>query len=263
MHFPLTDSAWMLRRLFVATCFAVAMAGAVSTRAQSDPVPPTHASSTINQSLSLDDGSPVEPPERSDDAVRAEQAAESSGHNRQTPAANPSEPLILPQRGALASDEEGSRGFGSDSALNIKSLGALAVVLVLMVGAVLLLRRFIPSLRIADHAALRIVARAGLTSKQSLALVRVGRRYVLIGIGGDGLRCLCEIDDPEETAQLSAHFGIARPSPESFDQLLARELGDQSADRPPDNRIRSGGMENDTAQGLSGLRSRLRALKAG
>lgn len=103
-------------------------------------------------------------------------------------------------------------------------LGALAVVLALVGAVYFIVRRWMPAARAVDPGLMRIVARTTLTSKQSLALVSLGRRFVMVGISADRLDCLCEVSEPDEVAHLASRVGMGQLETEgSFDSLLTDE----------------------------------------
>ena len=108
-----------------------------------------------------------------------------------------------------------------------KGAAALAVVLALLVAAAWAVRRWAPIARSADSGVLRVVARASLTPKHNLALVRVGRRFVLVGASADRVNALCEVCDPDEVAQLTACCDASRRTGAGpFDDLLIGEAAD-------------------------------------
>ncbi len=47
-----------------------------------------------------------------------------------------------------------------------------------------------------------LLSRTPLSARHSVLLVRVGKRVLVVGAGGDNLRMLTEIEDPEEISQL-------------------------------------------------------------
>ena len=103
-------------------------------------------------------------------------------------------------------------------------LGALAIVLGLVGAAAWAVRRWVPAARIAGSAGLRVVGRTSITPKHSVALVRVGRRFVLVGVSPERMTALCEVNDPDEVAELAVHAGIAGDrSDEAFDKVLLNE----------------------------------------
>jgi flagellar biogenesis protein FliO len=73
---------------------------------------------------------------------------------------------------------------------------------------------------------IEVISRTQLSAKQSLCLVRVGPRMVLIGASGDRLSRLDVIEDPELTAQIA---GLARQaSPDSSTREFSARLDDEA-----------------------------------
>jgi hypothetical protein len=111
-----------------------------------------------------------------------------------------------------------------------------------------------------------VVGRAALTPKHSMALVRLGRRFVLVGISADRMSALSEITDPEEVAELAArttNTAVSKASRE-FDDLLQREAGDYRdtfEESPPASRPAASPVAGVIAP-LSDLLNRLRALQS-
>jgi flagellar biogenesis protein FliO len=122
-----------------------------------------------------------------------------------------------------------------------------------------------PSARAADSGVLRVVGRAALSSKQSVALIQLGRRFVMVGISGDRLNRLCEVGDPDEVAELAARTG-AMPASRAgaFDDLLLREAADfgEHHEGDPEGARSIRTNVGRTPKRLSGLLQRLRALQA-
>jgi flagellar biosynthetic protein FliO len=146
-------------------------------------------------------------------------------------------------------------------------IGALGIVLASIVAAVWAFKRWVPAVRAADGGLLRVVGRTSLTPKHSLALVRMGRRFVLVGVSGDRLSRLCEVSDPEEVAELAARAGIGTtPSTNAFDNLLLHEAASYEE---PDEPELAGGDRSDGPDGgrvsrsLTGLLTRLRSVRVG
>jgi flagellar biosynthetic protein FliO len=158
-----------------------------------------------------------------------------------------------------------------DGAINERStpwyrtgIGALAVVLALVAGAYWVVRRWMPSARTVDAGAMKLVGRTGLTPKQSLALVQVGRRYVVVGVSPDRLDSLCEICDPDEVAELGLRIGSQRTgAADEFNALLAGEASDYPDASPPDSdlRERESSHRAGTPGALKDLLSKLRTLQ--
>ena len=104
------------------------------------------------------------------------------------------------------------------------AIGSIAVVLALVGVAYFLVRRFVPAARASESRLLRVVARAALSPKHSVALVHLGRRFVMVGVSPDRLVALCDIQDPDEVAELVVRTGGAmRRDNNDFDEVLVRE----------------------------------------
>ena len=83
-----------------------------------------------------------------------------------------------------------------------RTLVALAVVVVLILVARIMLKRFSPVSGPRRREVLDVLARATVSPRHQLLLVRVGRRVVLVGQGPSSLATLSEVTDSEEAAAL-------------------------------------------------------------
>jgi flagellar biogenesis protein FliO len=108
----------------------------------------------------------------------------------------------------------------------LQALWPLAIVLALIGGGVVVLRRWAPGARVQAPSVLRIAARTVVSPKQHLILIELGRRYVLAGVSSDRIEPLCVIADPEEVSDLVGllRSGSAAEGRE-FQRLLAEESG--------------------------------------
>jgi len=103
----------------------------------------------------------------------------------------------------------------------------LAVVLALIAGIALLVKKYIPVKRILTGAGvLDVVARLPLSSKQSLVLVRMGRRLVLVGVSPEGLTRLDVVEDPEQVAAIAGEVASRRE--DSMSRAFADALGGET-----------------------------------
>jgi flagellar protein FliO/FliZ len=242
--------------------------------------PPTISS---NQSVSIDGESLVRPD--SMDAARVAppndpQTEPSIVPDAQvgsplTPAdsANPHRSLLRGLRKRSSSDF----GIGSNEARSTPwyrtGLGALAVVLGLIATLYVFARRWLPSARIGgDDGVMRVVGRTALSPRQSLALVRVGRRFVVVGVSPDRVDAVCDITDSDEVADLAAQSSAKGLSGSSgFATWLNREAADYvQPDREAEPIGRSEDLPNSTvdkglgavSKPLAELLHRLRAMQS-
>jgi flagellar biogenesis protein FliO len=108
-----------------------------------------------------------------------------------------------------------------DSGGWLHTLGALAVVIGLIFAVRIVLRRLAGRQGAgARREAIEVLARASLSARQQVSLVRLGRRLVLVGSGPSGMSPLAEVSDPEEVAELLEEVRSAGPGP--FAGLFAR-----------------------------------------
>lgn len=104
----------------------------------------------------------------------------------------------------------------------------LLAVLVLIFAGVLAVKRFMPSRRLVSGAGvMEILARLPLTGKQSLVLVKLGQRLVLVGVSPERVNTVCIVDDPEQVALLIGR--IAHQSRGSIGEAFGGSL-DQEAE---------------------------------
>lgn len=111
-----------------------------------------------------------------------------------------------------------------------------AVVLLLMIGCVLIFKKFLSRSRfLASTGAIAILSRKQLTSKHALYLVEVGRKIFLIGVTKDGFQALGEIDHPEEVATVRAKSPVHREDSieTSFKTRLDENLAEYEKEKIP------------------------------
>ncbi len=108
-------------------------------------------------------------------------------------------------------------------------LSSLAIVLGLFFGVVWLARRTMPKAsQSLPKEVLEILGRAPLTARQTVQLVRVGSRLLLLSVTSEGARTLAEISDPQEVEHLAGLCQQNQPVSisASFRQVL-HQLGSQ------------------------------------
>lgn len=85
---------------------------------------------------------------------------------------------------------------------------AMAIVVGLIFALGWLVKRLGGGKAVSGGGALRLVARANLSPKHQIFLVRLGKRLVLLGAGPQGLATLSEVIDGDEVADLLAAAGV-------------------------------------------------------
>ena len=147
-------------------------------------------------------------------------------------------------------------------------LGSLAIVLLAMGAVYWFLKRWLPGTRLSESQVLRVVARTTLSPKHGVALVQLGRRFVMVGTSPDSVTVLSEITDPEEVADLAARTGLGSARRGTgFEDLLSKEAtGYRTPDRAVKDKPRFGkagaSHKRPATQGLTDLLDRLRTLRS-
>jgi len=218
-----------------------------------------------NQSISLADGGAVVPPRDRKDAPDPETMGQPVGDG----AAGSEQPETAGGSRVLRRrDTAGILGRPQDESTPWyrTGIGALGVVLGLVGGAYWAIRRWVPSMRVSDSGIIKVVARTAVSPKHNVALLRFGRRFLLVGIAGERMSTLAEVTDAEEVAELVARVGGAS----EFEGFLGREVvafgaesgedeADEVADRTPVDRPRRASLH---ASALTQLKHRLRSLQS-
>ncbi len=226
---------------------------------------------TSNQSVSIDELEAPEQLQAATEVVEPAVAVADSVPASVAPTEESSDLRLIPRPersttapGAFARSTTGDR-VGGEGATRAtpwyrNGFGALAIVLVLIVAVYWLVRRYLPAARAGDSGVLRVVARTGLTPKQSLMLIRLPRRFVLVAVSQNRVDTLCAVDDAEEVADLFARVHAPLPGgQQQFEGLLqAEEAEYDEAELPVGARPR--GAERVSSEALTGLLVKLRAL---
>ena len=131
-------------------------------------------------------------------------------------------------RRSVGSEEE-DPGDGSDDdrlegwEMVLRLAIGMGVVVALMYTAVYLLRKYVPSARnMFGAGGMKIVSRTYLGSRQCLLLVKVGSKFVMVGVTGTTMSTLTEISDSEQVRSLTAELATgSTPSiADSFKEVL-------------------------------------------
>lgn len=139
---------------------------------------------------------------------------------------------------------------------------SLATVVALIFGLRWLSRKIFPSAaRAANPSAVRILARCPISPRQSILLLQIGRRVLVVGDSGGNLSSLGQITDADEIAALVAQskpeFAGRNPLGEMFARARKNDADEpvhESAPPADDPSLKAAELE------LAGLSQRIRAL---
>ncbi len=122
----------------------------------------------------------------------------------EAPAASPRlEELKKLENRPIGRDAASEPGLGG-------AIGATALVIALLLGAFLVLRKFLGRSRLfAPGTAVRVLARRPLAPRQEVILVEIGARVLVVGATRDSLCRLGEVTGAEEIAALRSRCGVA------------------------------------------------------
>ncbi|MHC5109873.1 MAG: FliO/MopB family protein [Planctomycetota bacterium] len=142
---------------------------------------------------------------------------------------------------------------------SFSTLGALFIVLAVMAVAYVVIKRFVPGAQHGDNDALRVIARAAISPKQSVALISLGRRMVMVGISSERISVLSEVTDEKEAAEIAFLAGAGLPRAKGkFDKILSRESEEFVSEQGSATGAESKGRE----RGLTDLLNRLRSMQS-
>jgi flagellar biosynthetic protein FliO len=171
--------------------------------------------------------------------------------------------LFAKPAGTVRAETAGAQAASSAGWLTwMRSLGPLVVVLLVIVGLAALAKRFAPQrLRagLTGAGAIEVLARQYLSPKQSVAMLKVGRRIVLVGMSPDRLTHLETIHDPDEVAELVGRTASHRS--DSLTSTFQHEVLQQASAYDPN--ADSGDAEDRSASraaAYAGTREQLRGL---
>ena len=138
-----------------------------------------------------------------------------------------------------------------------RPIAALVAVLLVIAAAAWLFRRFAGGSRqFRLPAGIDIIARTMLNPKQSLCLVKLGSRLVLLGVSPNHIASLQTVDQPDEVAQLLGLLESQSPGSISsaFGKLFHQHSGkyDQSTDLWPDGDEETDNDPNDQMNNAKG-----------
>ncbi|MCH9023076.1 MAG: flagellar biosynthetic protein FliO [Planctomycetes bacterium] len=147
---------------------------------------------------------------------------------------------------------------------------SLVLVLVLIVGGSYWLRHFSPRGKaLSQSGGIEIIARNHVNPKQSMCLVKVGPRLLLVGLSPNHMASLDVIDDPEEVSQVLGHIETDRPHSISntFGRLFHRESREFTQEEGDKQEVELDSQEEERkpyfqARGeLAGLLNKVKGLR--
>jgi flagellar biogenesis protein FliO len=118
-------------------------------------------------------------------------------------------------------------------------------------------RRYLPGMRrLTGSRVIEVLARTHLSPKQSIAVVKLGRRVLVVGQSADRLSALASITEPEEVSELVGLCAAAGPRSESssFQRVFKRLDGEFSEAEDA--------AAGDEGEALGRVRSELDSLTA-
>ena len=146
----------------------------------------------------------------------------------------------------------------------IELVWPLLLVLGAIAGATLVIRKILPrGNRLGGGGVIDVVASHYLSSKQSLCLVRLGRRAVLLGVTPERITPVAEILEAEELAEIVAAIERKRPTSftSTFARLCARDSGKRVHEEPAEGQVLLADEKLTRAgEAVRGLVDRIRTL---
>ena len=158
-----------------------------------------------------------------------------------------------------------SKGATPDNGFSVQRvLLSLAVVLAIIFGLRWIGRRFfaVPGGG-GSTRAVQVLSRTTLAPRQHLLLIQVGRRVVLVANSGVQMNTLCEMQDPDEVADLMAQLREKTSVGAKFGSLFGK-ANQQFDDMPPDADDDDADLDEplppERTGGLSGLSDKVRKM---
>jgi flagellar protein FliO/FliZ len=172
------------------------------------------------------------------------------------PLTAPSESAASPQDEALVRrSPELPAELRSPGIMDSRTTFALGGVILGIVMLAWLARRFFPQTRLGGGSTMQVIARTYISSKQSMALVRVGHRVLVVGVTPDHLTTLATIDDPAELAAVMTRDGKGA----MFDRKLQQEAAEFNTAAPAPNPKAAAPDYDQTRRSLRDLVKRVQA----
>ena len=182
------------------------------------------------------------------------------------PASGPFEQKSIRRGGGTISPTTQGRGAAVTNS-NAWELGkmplALGAVLLLILGMRTLGKKMtVGAAGGGASKAVQVLHRSAVSPRQQLILVRVGRRLVLVGSSGAEMNPLCQIDDPDEIAEVLGQLRADKSSStgKSFVALFGKAGKEYDAPPSPGDSTEAASPSRGTGEDLTGLTERVRRI---
>ncbi len=168
---------------------------------------------------------------------------------------------IIPRKPPRTASNTRSTQTASPSGGWLRMVQPVAVVFGVMALLTWAGRKWLPQARQASNAqsVIRVLARQHLSSKQSLCLVKLGPKVVLLGVTPEHIGSVLEIRDPDEAASLVAAVESSRGR--SFTKTMATFTESTKQNEPEDSSSYEP-VANDANEQIRDMVRRVRALGA-
>lgn len=119
-----------------------------------------------------------------------------------------------------------SSGSSSGPWKTLQALGAIFVITGVGIGGYFLIRKFAPGAIPGTDARMKVLMRMPIGNRQSIIILRVGERVLVVGASSGGMKCLSEITDQHEVEHLSYGMEFSRERRKVHERVDDAELGE-------------------------------------
>jgi len=212
---------------------------------------PARAESPTETAVVTDQAPAVTTPSSMDSLRAGAEGEKAEGQPTSEPDIPPSGGLNLPRHNIEQDFIGGTKKTEDDADFGWAGLVAALVLVLVVIGLVFwAVRKYVPGMRrLTGSGVVRVLARTYLSPRQSVTLIKVGRRILVVGQSADRLSALGEVSDEQEVSELlglcrSEGDGSLSRSFQKVFQDVDREFGESdgaSAEQSPEQlgRVRS------------------------
>ena len=123
-----------------------------------------------------------------------------------------------------------SSGSSSGPWKTIQALGAILVITGVGIGGYILIRKYAPGAIPGTDSRMKVLMRMPIGNRQSIIILRVGDRVLVVGASSGGMKCLSEITDQHEVEILSYGMEFSRELRKVHEVGENEELGEFDED---------------------------------